>query len=61
METFLLYMPLTYGYGELQFDFVYFTYSGTPLERPPPLERPHDTVNININVLISTPDEGPPL
>ena len=30
-------------------------------ERPPPLERPLDNVNLNINVLISTPDERPPL
>ena len=32
-----------------------------PFERPPPLERPLDNVNLNINVLISTPDERPPL
>ena len=32
-----------------------------PDERPPPLERPLDNVNLNINVLISTPDERPPL
>ena len=38
-----------------------YTYSGTPFERPPPLERPLDNVNLNINVLISTPDERPPL
>ena len=43
-----------------------YMYSGTPLERPPlwvatPLERPLDNVNLNINVLISTPDERPPL
>ena len=30
-----------------------------PEERPTPLERPLDTVNLNINVLISTPDERP--
>ena len=41
-------------------------YSGTPFERPPwqeatPLERPLDNVNLNINVLIFTPDERPPL
>ena len=30
-------------------------------ERPPLLERPLDDVNLNINVLISTPDERPPL
>ena len=29
-------------------------YSGTPLERP------LDTVNLNINILISTPDKRPP-
>ena len=34
---------------------------GHPEERPPPLERPLDIVNLNINVLISTPDERPPL
>ena len=34
---------------------------GHPGERPAPLERPLDNVNLNINVLISTPDEGPPL
>ena len=34
---------------------------GHPDERPTPLERPLGTVNLNINVLISTPDERPPL
>ena len=34
---------------------------GYPDERPPPLERPLANVNLNINVLISTPDERPPL
>ena len=34
---------------------------GHPDERPPPLERPLDNVNLKINVLISTPDETPPL
>ena len=34
---------------------------GHPDERPPPLESPLDNVNLNINVLISTPDERPPL
>ena len=34
---------------------------GHPDERPPPLERPLTNVNLNINVLISTPDERPPL
>ena len=34
---------------------------GHPDERPTPLERPLDTVNLNINVLISTPDKRPPL
>ena len=33
---------------------------GHPDERPPPLERPLDNVNLNINVLIFTPDERPP-
>ena len=32
-----------------------------PDQRPPPLERPLYNVNLNINVLISTPDERPPL
>ena len=36
-------------------------YSRTPFERPPPLERPLDNKNVNINVLISTSDERPPL
>ena len=34
---------------------------GHPDERPPPLERPLDAVNLNLNVLISTPDERPSL
>ena len=34
---------------------------GHPDKRPPPLERTLDNVNLNINVLISTPDERPPL
>ena len=34
---------------------------GHPFERPPPLERPLNNVNLNISVLISTPDERPPL
>ena len=34
---------------------------GHPDERPPSLERPLDNVNLNLNVLISTPDERPPL
>ena len=34
---------------------------GHPYERPPPLERPLDNVNLNINVLIFTPDKRPPL
>ena len=33
---------------------------GHPDERPPPLERPFDNVNLTLNVLISTP-ERPPL
>ena len=36
-------------------------YRGHPDERPTPLERPLYTANLNINVLISTPDERPPL
>ena len=32
-----------------------------PDERSPPLEKPLDNVNLNINVLISTPDERPPV
>ena len=34
---------------------------GHPDERPSPLERPLDNVNLNINVLIFTPDERAPL
>ena len=34
---------------------------GHPDKRPPPLERPLDNVNLNINVSISTLDERPPL
>ena len=34
---------------------------GHPDERSTPLERPLDNVNLNINVLISSPDERPPL
>ena len=34
---------------------------GHPDERPLPLERPLDKENLNINVLISIPDERPPL
>ena len=34
---------------------------GHPDERPLPLERPLDIVNLNINVSISIPDERPPL
>ena len=34
---------------------------GHPDERPPPLERPLDNVNLNINALISNPNERPPL
>ena len=34
---------------------------GHPDERPPPLERPLANINLNINVLISTPDKRPPL
>ena len=37
-------------------------YSGTPYDkRSPPLKRPPDNVNPNINILISAPDERPPL
>ena len=34
---------------------------GHPDKRPTPLERPLDTINLNRNVLIFTPDERPPL
>ena len=44
---------------------MYYKYSGTPGghpdERPPPLERLLVNINLNINVLISTPDKRPPL
>ena len=36
-------------------------FSGHPDERPPSLVRSIDNVNLNINVVISTPDERPPL
>ena len=36
-------------------------FRGHPDEMSPPLERPLDNVNLNINILISTPDERPPL
>ena len=34
---------------------------GHPDQRPLPLERPLDNVNLNVNVWIYTPDERPPL
>ena len=34
---------------------------GHPEERPAPLERPLYNVNLNIDVLIPTPDKKPPL
>ena len=34
---------------------------GHPDERPLPLERSLDNENLNVNVLISTPDKRPPL
>ena len=34
---------------------------GHPDKRLSPLERSLDNVNLNINILISTPDERPPL
>ena len=34
---------------------------GHPDKRPAPLDMPLDNVNLNINELISTPDERPPL
>ena len=36
-------------------------FRGHPDDRPTPLERPLDNENLNINVLISTPDERPTL
>ena len=39
----------------------YYTYSATPFERQSPIERPLENVNLNINVLIFTPGERPPL
>ena len=36
-------------------------FSGTPFERPIPLERPLFIVNLKIKVLIFTPDERPHL
>ena len=40
---------------------VKFILRGHPDERPSPLERTLDNVNLNINVLISNPDERQPL
>ena len=34
---------------------------GHPDKRPLPMERPLNNINLNISVLISTPDERPPL
>ena len=34
---------------------------GHPDKRPPTLEIPLDSLNLNINVLIFTPDERPPI
>ena len=39
---------------------VEFLWRGHLDKRPTPLERPFDYVNLNINVVISTPDESPP-
>ena len=36
-------------------------FRGHSVERPPPLVRPLDNVNLNINVLIFTPNKRPPL
>ena len=38
-------------------------YSGIPFETPPPLEWTLDNINVNLkmHLLISTPDERPPL
>ena len=45
--------------------YMYYTVEpllrGHPDERPTPLEKPLDIVNLNTNVLIFTPDERPPL
>ena len=58
------YMLLDLSNSSLCFTFFYTVeplLRGHPDERPPPLERPLDDVNLNINVLISTPDKRPPL
>ena len=34
---------------------------GHPFKRPIPMERSQDNVDLNINILISIPDERPPL
>ena len=35
-------------------------FSGHPEERPPPLERPLNNINLNKNILISTPERDYP-
>ena len=39
----------------------HMNYSRIPFEMPTPLERSQDSVNLNINKLISSPNERPPL
>ena len=38
-----------------------FLHRGIPFERPTPLERPCDYVNLNLNIMNATLDERPPL
>ena len=47
--------------NDQQFDTMEPLLRGHHDEKPPPLKRPLDNVNLNINVLISTPDERQPL
>ena len=46
---------------KLYYDTVESLLGSNPDERPTPLKRAYDDVNLNINVLISTPVERPPL
>ena len=62
MILYVQHIPMIY---KSSFSFIICTVEpflrGHPDERPTPLERPLNNVNPNINVLISSPDERPPL
>ena len=55
----LYFMFATYSSSYTNLHTVESLLRGRPQERPPPLERPLDNVNLNINVLISTPERSP--